>query len=147
MDIIEARDAERLEQCLRLRKEVFVAEQNVPEHLEVDELDTPDGACRHLLLVDRGEPVATARVKRYDAQTAKIQRVAVKAARRGQGCGRRIMEAAERLAADLGYSYAVLDAQLQAEPFYGRLGYATESDEPFDDAGIMHVRMRKQLRP
>ncbi|RKN86715.1 GNAT family N-acetyltransferase [Paenibacillus ginsengarvi] len=145
MELIKVNGQDQLDKCLRLRKEVFVAEQNVPEELEIDEYDIPGGECAHLLLTDEGIPVATARVKHYDAETAKIQRVAVARERRGQGLGKRIMEGAERLADRLGYRYAILDAQVQAEPFYGRLGYVTISDEPFDDAGIQHVRMRKQL--
>ena len=38
-------------------------------------------------------------------------------------------------------AHSVLDAQVQAEAFYRKLGYETISDEPFDDAGIPHVRM------
>lgn len=145
MDVIHVNRMEQLEQCLRLRKEVFVAEQNVPEQLEIDELDVLGEECRHVLITDRGEAVATARLKPYDADTAKIQRVAVKRERRGQGCGRLVMEQIERLAARLGYANTLLDAQLQAVPFYSRLGYEIVSNEPFDDAGIPHLRMKKKL--
>jgi predicted GNAT family N-acyltransferase len=38
----------------------------------------------------------------------------------------------------------VLNAQLHAVPFYARHGFAAEGD-PFDDAGIAHVTMRRRL--
>lgn len=145
MEAFVVEKPEQLASCLKLRKDVFVGEQAVPEELEIDELDALDAPCRHILLTDRGEPVATARVKAYDGRTAKVQRVAVRRESRGQGCGRLVMEAAERAARELGYDYAVLDAQLQARSFYERLGYAAESEETFYDAGILHVRLKKKL--
>ena len=145
MEIIFVNSQEQLEQCLQLRREVFVVEQQVPEHLEVDELDSLDAPCEHVLLLEGGEPVATARMKEYDRHSAKIQRVAVKQGRRGSGLGRRVMEALEKRAFERGYAFTVLDAQGQAEPFYRRLGYEVVSDEPFYDAGILHVRMSKKL--
>jgi predicted GNAT family N-acyltransferase len=38
-----------------------------------------------------------------------------------------------------------MDGQCQAEGFYNKLGYVTVSTEPFLDAGILHVRMQKEL--
>ncbi|MDF2717722.1 MAG: family N-acetyltransferase [Paenibacillus sp.] len=145
MEAIYVNNPEQLAQCLQLRSEVFVVEQKVPAELEIDELDTLDAPCRHVLLVDGGEPVAAARMKEYDPTTAKMQRVAVKRERRGSGCGRMVMNALEKLAAEQGYTYSLLDAQVQAKPFYERLGYEVVSEEPFYDAGILHVRMRKKL--
>ncbi len=39
----------------------------------------------------------------------------------------------------------VLDAQIQALPFYEKLGYVAEGDV-FMDAGIPHLLMRKQKK-
>ena len=56
------------------------------------------------------------------------------------------MMALEAQARELKSQYSVLDAQVQAEAFYRKLGYETISDEPFDDAGIPHVRMKRNCR-
>ena len=37
------------------------------------------------------------------------------------------------------------NAQVSAVPFYERLGYRITSAEPFDEAGIPHVRMECEL--
>ena len=142
---IAVQNKEQLEMCLNLRREVFVKEQAVPEELEVDEWDVPEADCRHILILTDRVAVATARLIRYDAETAKMQRVAVKNTVRGQGYGRIVMEALEEQARELGFSYSVLDAQVTARPFYERLGYEAVSEELFYDAGILHVRMKKKL--
>ncbi|WP_067931717.1 GNAT family N-acetyltransferase [Alicyclobacillus kakegawensis] len=136
---------EQLAECLAIRREVFVLEQGVPEDLEWDEWDRI-GACVHLLVRDgQGIAQATARVKRYDETTAKVQRVAVRRSVRGGGWGRAVMAAAEAAARQLGLRRVVLDAQCQAQAFYEKLGYRVVSSEPFLDAGILHVRMAKEL--
>jgi len=56
-----------------------------------------------------------------------------------------LLLALEQIAGDLGLSGAILDAQCQAEKFYAKLGYEVISEEPFYDAGILHVRMKKPL--
>jgi predicted GNAT family N-acyltransferase len=49
---------------------------------------------------------------------------------------RRLLEAAR----DHGIREPYLHAQLQAVPFYEKLGFSREGDV-FDEAGILHVRM------
>ncbi|WP_248928813.1 GNAT family N-acetyltransferase [Paenibacillus hamazuiensis] len=136
---------EELQQCLRIRQKVFVEEQGVDPAIEIDELDASPAACRHLLLADETGPIATGRMRPYDASAMKLQRIAVLPEHRGTGAGRAIVLAMEEQARKLGFSHTVLDAQVQAEPFYRKLGYETVSSETFLDAGIPHVRMKKQI--
>jgi len=143
--IIHVKTEEDLQRCLALRKEVFVQEQMVPENLEYDEFDTLDGQAYHILLEFDGQAVATGRLTLYQDHLAKMQRIAVRKSYRGHGYGRVLLLAMEKLGADLGLTHSVLDAQCQAEQFYGKLGYSVISDEPFYDAGILHVRMKKPL--
>ena len=78
-----------LEECFRLREEVFIIEQSVPVDRERDEHDAT--ALHFLALVD-GKPVGTARVVLKDNGTvAKIQRVAVCRSKRGMGIGKRLI--------------------------------------------------------
>ena len=146
MKIVRIETQESLKQAFRIRLEVFVQEQQVPEDLEMDEYDVSPEAARHLLLLDEdGTPAAAGRFIEYKPDTAKMQRVAVRKPYRGRGTGRELMGALEKWAKEEGFTYSLLDAQCQAEPFYKKLGYETVSPETFLDAGIPHVRMKKKL--
>ncbi|TCZ72329.1 GNAT family N-acetyltransferase [Paenibacillus albiflavus] len=145
MQMIHVTNAEDLQKCFHIRKEVFVNEQGVAEDLEWDEKDQTPDACRHMLLMKDDVPVGTARWYGYDADTAKLQRVAVLKEYRGTGAGKQLILGMEEDARKFGYTFSMLDGQCQAEQFYAKLGYEVISDEPFFDAGILHVRMRKSL--
>jgi predicted GNAT family N-acyltransferase len=137
---------EMLQQALDIRMAVFVNEQGVPADLEKDEYDASPDACRHhLLSMDDGQAVATGRWKTYEPGVAKMQRIAVLKSQRGQGYGKQLLLEMEQDAKACGYEASLLDAQCSAETFYRKIGYETISTEPFLDAGILHVRMRKLL--
>jgi predicted GNAT family N-acyltransferase len=74
---------------------------------------------------------------------AKVGRVAVRAALRGHGIGARLMARAAAIASERGFAEIVLHAQVSVAGFYRRLGYVEEGD-PFDEAGIPHVAMRRK---
>ncbi|WP_172194199.1 GNAT family N-acetyltransferase [Saccharibacillus qingshengii] len=133
----------QLQRCLAVRREVFIEEQQVPEDLEIDDYDRIGSAAGHVLLSAGDEDAAAGRFTPYKDGAAKMQRVAVRAAYRGRGVGRLLMEALETAARRAGYRSAVLDSQCQAEGFYQSLGYRTVPGEPFYDACILHVRMVK----
>lgn len=144
------RTEDDLRACLAIREAVFIREQNVAPEEELDEWDRlpPAGEVWpvHLLLrADDGTALATARLIPYSDDAGKVQRVAVLRHQRGRGFGAQVMAAAEQAIRERGKRRAVLDAQLHAEGFYRRLGYARVSDEVFLDAGIEHVRMAKLL--
>ncbi len=145
MKIKKIKTDEALQQAFGIRLEVFVDEQKVPSDLEMDEYDVSPAAARHALLEIDGVPAATGRFIEYEPDTAKMQRIAVRRPYRGKGVGRALMAGLEAWAKEEGYSYSLLDAQCQAEPFYRSLGYETVSQETFLDAGIPHVRMKKTL--
>ncbi|MBO2944920.1 GNAT family N-acetyltransferase [Paenibacillus sp. F411] len=144
-EIINVSTEEELRAALTIRKEVFVEEQKVPEDLEIDEYDNLDAEAQHILIKYDGEFAAAGRVIRYNKDAAKMQRIAVRQKFRTQGLGRVLVLAMENAARELKLESSVLDAQCQAEGFYAKLGYTTTSTEPFDDAGIPHVRMVKEL--
>ncbi|UJF35212.1 GNAT family N-acetyltransferase [Paenibacillus hexagrammi] len=145
LDIIRVESEEQLKRCFDIRMQVFVEEQKVPEHLEMDEKDQSPESCHHFLIVHEGQAVGTARWYKYQPDTAKLQRIAVLKSSRGLGLGKKLVLAMEEQAKELGCSYSMLDAQCQAEGFYRGLGYEVISEEPFYDAGILHVRMKKPL--
>jgi predicted GNAT family N-acyltransferase len=129
-----------LSACIDVRRSVFIEEQGVPEDREID---GKDGEATHFLAWD-GYPVGTARLRRYDEGTAKVERVAVVESRRGEGWGERLMANVEAQARDAGFSRVRLDAQVPVVDFYERLGYEVVSGE-FEDAGIPHRTMVKSL--
>ncbi|MFB6141897.1 MAG: GNAT family N-acetyltransferase [Halorientalis sp.] len=141
-----------------VRRDVFVAGQGVPESRE---LDGKDADATHFLAEDAGEAVGTARLRVLDggdrgtfvepeavfaagAPVGKVERVAVRAARRGEGWGRRLMAAVERAARERGCETVALHGQTRVEDFYERLGYRTVSDV-FADADMPHVEMVKRV--
>ncbi|NRF92705.1 GNAT family N-acetyltransferase [Paenibacillus frigoriresistens] len=145
MEIIRVTTKDQLQACFSVRFKVFVEEQQVPEHEEMDEKDESPEACHHFLMLDGDQPVAAARWYEYQPQTAKLQRVAVLKEYRGRSLGKQMILAMEQQAREKHCTFAILDAQCQAEGFYSQLGYEVISDEPFYDAGILHVRMKKPL--
>lgn len=144
-EFIEVKTEEQLKECIDIRFEVFVNEQQVPADEECDEYDSLDAPVIHVLVMDEGQFVATGRIKMLDESTAKLQRIAVRKSERGKGLGRTLMLGLEEIARSHGMKTCVLDGQCQAEGFYQSLGYVTVSEEPFYDAGILHVRMEKKI--
>ncbi|HEX7056056.1 MAG TPA: GNAT family N-acetyltransferase [Bacilli bacterium] len=146
MEIIRVTNREQLELCLSVRKNVFVIEQQVPESVERDEYDESPESCRHVLAVIGGAAVAAGRWIPLREDTVKMQRLAVLRDFRGQGIGRAVLQELEAWARDLQYSWSILDAQLHAESFYRKLGYAPVSGEVFWEAGMEHIQMKKCLQ-
>lgn len=125
-----------------VREAVFVEEQGVPAELELDGLD--ERASQFVAYDPEGRPVGTARLRTPTEDRGKPERIAVRDSHRGEGLGRRLMAAVERAAREQGCDRLVLHAQTTVEAFYRRLGYETTSDV-FEEAGMAHVEMEKQL--
>jgi predicted GNAT family N-acyltransferase/L-amino acid N-acyltransferase YncA len=138
-------DPAALEQAAQLRNRVFVGEQGVDPVLE---FDGRDGDAVHVVLTEggpEGTVIGTARI--FDTgNAAVVGRVAVEADRRGGGLGALVMGVAERWASDHGLPAVELHSQQAVVGFYERLGYAAVG-EPYEEAGIPHQTMRKQLLP
>ena len=128
-----------IDTCLSLRRTVFIEEQDVPEHEEVDGLDD---TALHVLAHD-ARPVGCARIL-MKGDTAKIGRVCVLPSHRGTGLGAAIIRACLDLAAQNGAGRAVLGAQTHALGFYEKLGF-TAYGAIYDDAGIPHQDMERAL--
>ena len=132
-------------QASAVRTAVFVEEQGIARE---DEWDTLDDTAVHAVVSNRLDmPVATGRLLRVgadDARTARIGRMATERAVRGGGAGQQVMRALEQVARQRGDIAVVLGAQRSAEGFYRRLGYAPYG-EPYEEVGIPHIGMRKDL--
>ncbi|RDZ56711.1 GNAT family N-acetyltransferase, partial [Haloferax sp. Atlit-12N] len=84
------------------------------------------------------------RLRESESAVGKVERVAVLESARGEGWGRRLMDALEAKARERGFDRLLLHGQTSAEGFYHELGYETTSDV-CDEAGIPHVKMEKRL--
>ena len=130
------------EAARQVRTEVFVHEQQIPLELEWDE---EDATAVHAVAFNRlGMPMATGRLLRYEPLVAKIGRMAVSRVLRGSGLGRDILQALMQAAQQRGDRAVLLHAQRSAEGFYLRLGFEAQG-EPFEEAGIPHQAMRREL--
>lgn len=127
----------------RIRREVFIEEQRVPQSEEWDGLDE---SAIHFLAVRDKNAVGCARllIENHASQTRfHIGRVAVVKSSRQQGIGRLLMQCV------LDYCHAhapypiFLNAQTERRRFYEYLGFIAKGNE-FIDAGIPHISMHWQ---
>lgn len=129
-----------------IRQRVFVEEQACPPEEEWDAHDAPTArgvTCYHLLGFVDGEPIAVARWRPVEVggeAFAKLERFAVLPESRGHGLGRAMVAATLRDARAAGFDAFVLHAQAHLEGFYASFGFRPVG-EPFDEAGIPHVKM------
>ncbi|NNN35137.1 GNAT family N-acetyltransferase [Streptomyces sp. S3(2020)] len=146
-----AEDPADRELCFAVRKEVFVAEQGVPEDLEYDAYDA---AAVHVLAVrEDGVPLGTGRLLHGpraaekvggDLTLGSLGRLAVTQDVRGLGVGVALVRAIEDAARALGLAAVDLHAQTHALGFYERLGYEAYGPE-YLEAGMAHRGMRRAL--
>jgi len=125
-------------EVLPIRWTVFVEEQKVPAELEVDDWDAQ--ALHALARGAAGRAAGTARL----LPDGRIGRIAVLREFRGAGVGSALLKAMMHAARERGHAQAVLSAQTHAMAFYRRFGFVAEG-EPYDDAGIPHITMRRTL--
>jgi predicted GNAT family N-acyltransferase len=136
VEVRRAYSKEDIEKCMQIRYQVFVFGQGVPMDIEIDALDK---VAMHFLMEVDGQPIGTARIINKGDGIGKIGRVALLMDKRGMGYGRELMWYL------LGTGFRtfhtlVLDSQIQAIPFYEKLGFEPEGDM-FEEAGIEHLRM------
>lgn len=141
-----------------IRESVFVDEQHVPASRDFDGLDPQ---CRQYVLFDDDAPAATLRIRPLGPKTAaaatvrtkaaakaktwQIERVAVMRHYRGKGLGRKLIEQVIADAPKAGIRRLTLHSQAQAIGFYEKLGF-TASGPQFEDAGILHRVMSREVR-
>lgn len=110
-----------------------------------DELRPPRGAF--LVASVDGAPVACSAVKTFAPRVGYIKRMWVDGAMRGVGLGRRMLQAIEAQARELGFTTVVLEtnrALTEAINLYRHAGYTEVA--PFNDERYAHHWFRKRLR-
>jgi len=129
---------------MHIRNNVFTIEKNVPKEIEVDEFDCLDGRSDHFLIRLDGENAGTLRCVDLSEDTVRLQRFCLEKRFRKRGLGKKLLEYAEKYYCEKGKKRIKMDAQLEAEGFYGKCGYQRVSDI-FMEAGIQHVEMTKAI--
>lgn len=121
-----------------IRFQVFVVEQNVSEDEEYDEFEA---VCNHFLATVNNEPAGTARWRKTE-NGFKLERFAVLAKFRSKGVGKALVEKvlSEVLPLSAHQQKIYLHAQVQALPFYQKLGFLPYG-ETFIEAEIVHKAM------
>ncbi|MCA9575723.1 MAG: GNAT family N-acetyltransferase [Myxococcales bacterium] len=125
----------------RLRFEVFVYEQGVPEDMEIDDEET---SATHYLALDAasGEALGCARL----TLAHKVTRLCVVKAARHRGVGTLLLQRTIDDARARGWSELHLHAQTYAAGLYEKAGFVASGEE-FMEAGIPHQRMDLSLVP
>ena len=121
-----------------VRSTVFIVEQRIPADLE---WDADDARSIHALAEDAdGTPIGCGRL----LPDGHVGRMAVLASWRGRGVGAALLTRLVAAAQARGDARVVLNAQVQAMPFYARFGFAPVG-APFVEAGIPHQAMARAL--
>ena len=138
-----AQTRQELDRCLNLRHAVFCVERGVSPSIERDGWDFLSPDTTHFLIQEEGADIGALRCRYMDG-AAVIQRFCVLKEHRGQGCARKALKAVETHCRAAGMRRMELDAKFEVCGFYEKCGY-TRVSQPFEEAGIPHVRMIKEL--
>ena len=132
--------AEDILKVMVVRGIVFIEEQEVDWEGEIDEFEAES---IHFLGECDGQPIAAGRLRILPGAVAKIERVAVRKAWRGQGYARQMVQA---IMAEAGRRKVVkfkLHAQVYLENFYASFGFQRQGGI-FSECGIDHILMTRK---
>ena len=130
-----------LYEILRARAEIFIVEQNCV----YQDLDEVDKEAYHICLYDDGALVAYLRVIDKGKRLDEVSLGRVITVKRRQGYGKIVMQKGFEVAKEkFGATTVKIGAQVQAQPFYEKLGFVPVSGHYLED-GIPHIYMTKTL--
>lgn len=124
-----------------IRHQVFELEQGINLGLESD---GKDESAQHLLAYLDDDPIGTLRIRYLYPEKATIERLAVLATARGMGIGQQLTECALEAIAQTSIKIVIINAQVYIKNLYLKLGFEAIG-EPFQEAGIAHIKMIKYL--
>lgn len=124
------------DEAKEIRIKVFMEEQGFQN--EFDELDD---VCKHLVAFENNKAIGTCRFYYDESMKANvIGRIAVSKEYRGKKVGQYIVQSA----CSLMKGNVCLHAQVQAKPFYEKLGFVAYGDIDYDES-CPHTWMKKTL--
>jgi len=131
----------KLPEAFKVRRQVFVQEQGISEDLTFDEHDRE---ALHMVVKDGRRVIGSARIRFLGDNQAKLERMAILKRYRRKGVGREMLLFLDTVLKDKQVQQVIIHAQLEVVPFYKSCGFHEEG-LPFEEAGIQHIKMRKQL--
>lgn len=143
--LVLVKSTEELEQCLEIRKAVFVKENKIDESEEIDEFDRLGEACNHFLILEEGRAVGTLRLVCQDNETARLQRFCFYKNERGKGYGSAALKELESFCRKRGVRKITANAKYSSLGFYLKNGYIAEG-LPFYEVGVKHVKILKEFK-
>ncbi|MFM1794898.1 MAG: hypothetical protein RL642_1283 [Bacteroidota bacterium] len=93
---------------------------------------------------EEDELIACCILTKIGEGTCKLRQMAVQPKMQGTGLGAAMMNYAEQLAKDAGYTKMVMNARKTAKGFYEKLGYEIKGDE-FVEVTLPHFFMQKNI--
>ncbi|EFR31876.1 GNAT family N-acetyltransferase [Eremococcus coleocola] len=141
--IVFAKGDQLFEPSRRIRQEVFVGEQEIPEDEEFDGLDGDD--TYYVVAFDGLNPVATIRYVPEPGPDFRISRIATLKPYRNQGIAALCLAKMEDFAQSQAYHHFIIHSDLRALGFYKSQGYQECSDHYFED-GIECVTVDKTIK-
>lgn len=130
-----------LYEILKIRINVFIAEQNSPYR----DADDKDQDAYHLFLKDEHGIAAYLRVLAQGVSFDEPSLGRIVAVRRGKGYGREIVRAGIEFTRERFSANSIkIEAQTYAKGFYEKMGFQQCSEEFIED-GIPHILMRLDL--
>jgi putative N-acetyltransferase (TIGR04045 family) len=142
----EVQTREELAEHYRIRREVFVLEQQVFTGTDLDEHDA--GGATHLIGYCDGVAAGSVRLFALDPEVGCWQgdRLAVLPAFRASGIGAPLVRCAVAVAGASGGSHMLAHVQLANVAFFTRLGWSSVG-QPETYVGLPHQLMRISLPP
>lgn len=129
-------------QALELRNRIL----RIPLGLNFTEAELKrDETDMHFGLFDGDKIVACLILSNAGNGKVQMRQVAVDDNKQGEGLGKQLSLAAEKNAAENGYTLVFCHARKTAVPFYKKLGYKIVSDE-YTEVNIPHYTMEKPLK-
>lgn len=144
LEIIKVENIENLNECLKIRNEVFIKEKNVPKEIEVDEYDYLNNKCDHFIIEYEKKKIGTLRCLNVDSNIIKIQRFCFLKEYRKLGLGKATLNYIENYYRQKNKKKIIMDAKYGVYKFYEKCGYEKNSDV-FIEANIEHIRMIKNI--
>lgn len=132
---------DELYDLLQQRQHVFIIEQASI----YDDLDAYDKDAYHLLCYKDDKLAASSRILSAGTKLrfASIGRIACAKALRGEGLGRKVIEASiQFIEKTFNENTIQISAQQHLEAYYNSFGFI-KCSEPYDDGGIDHIDMKR----
>lgn len=125
MRIVVGNDAETIKNSQAIRNEVFVQEQGIPLHLDLDGLDS---SSYHSLAYCDGAAIGVARLALVNSEKAIMARVAIKKHCRGKGAARKLIESLIVKAEQLSVKSIEIHAHDYLKEYYETFGFVYVKD-------------------